>query len=310
MESVRTEPFSYRGRFAPTPSGPLHFGSLVAAVASYADAKNWRGEWLLRIDDLDPPRVVPGADASILGTLEALGMEWDGAVVYQSRRHDAYHAALHRLRRAGIVYPCACSRRDIADSGIAGIEGPVYPGTCRNGLPQRQRARALRVRASDHTITFSDDIQGTVSQDLARSVGDFVVYRADHVYAYHLAAVIDDAEQGVTHVVRGADLLDSTPRQIMLQGLLGLRTPGYAHVPVAVSEAGEKLSKQTHASAIDARAPAIAVAAALRFLGQELPPAADCANLHDLWQWAIAHWRRERVPRVKTLPTHGRQAPH
>jgi glutamyl-Q tRNA(Asp) synthetase len=310
MDSSPPAPPRYRGRFAPTPSGPLHFGSLVAAVASYAEAKNRRGAWMVRIDDLDPPRVAEKAADHILRTLEALRMEWDGPVVYQSNRHDAYHAALHRLRQLGNVYPCGCSRREIADAGMTGTEGPVYPGTCRGGLPARKCARALRLLTPDRTVAFDDGIQGAVSQDIARSVGDFVLYRANQVYAYHLAVVVDDAEQGVTHVVRGADLLDSTPRQIMLQGMLGIATPYYAHVPVAVNAAGEKLSKQTRATAIDLHAPAVAIAAALRFLGQALPPAECYGNLHEFWQWAMAHWQRERVPHVRTLPARSQQAPH
>jgi len=293
----------YRGRFAPTPSGPLHFGSLVAAVASYADARSRAGAWCLRIDDLDPPRVARGASADILRTLEALGMEWDGPVVYQSRRADAYHAALHRLRALGAAYLCGCSRREIAEAGIAGMEGTVYPGTCRRGLAPRIRARAWRVNTcGQRPVGFHDDIQGETTQDLAHSIGDFVLYRADRVYAYHLAAVIDDAEEGITHVVRGADLLDSTPRQILLQTLLGLPTPRYAHIPVATDATGEKLSKQTGATALDTHAPGRTVAAALRFLGQGEPPA-ECDNdVQALWQWAIAHWDIERVPKAKVSP--------
>ena len=294
---------AYRGRFAPSPTGPLHFGSLIAAVASYLDAKSCGGEWLVRIEDLDPPRVARGAADDILRTLEACGMQWDGAIVCQSTRFDAYHSALHRLRQRGVVYPCACSRREIADSALAGIEGPVYPGTCRSGVAAGKTAHALRVDTRGVSITFDDAVQGPVRQNLETEAGDFVLYRADQVFAYQLAVVIDDAGQGITDIVRGADLLHSTPRQIYLQQLLGFPTPRYAHVAVAVNAQGEKLSKQTHAAAIDAAAPLPALFAALRFLGQQPPHelsgrsgTRSDAALSSLWQWAMANWRIERVP--------------
>lgn len=297
-------PTAYRGRFAPSPTGPLHFGSLVAAVASYLDAKSRGGAWLVRIEDLDPPRVAHGAADAILRTLDACGMQWDGAIVYQSTRFDAYHAALHRLRQRGVIYPCACSRREIADSAVAGIEGPVYPGTCRSGIAAGKTAHALRVDTRGASIVFDDAVQGPVRQNLETDIGDFVLYRADHVFAYQLAVVVDDTEQGITDIVRGADLLHSTPRQIHLQQLLGFPTPRYCHVAVAVNAQGEKLSKQTHAPAIDAAVPLPALIAALHFLGQQPPrELADHPGirsntaLSSLWQWAIANWCIERVPR-------------
>jgi glutamyl-Q tRNA(Asp) synthetase len=288
----------YRGRFAPSPTGPLHFGSLVAAVASYLDARHCGGEWLVRMEDVDTPRTVAGAADDMLATLAACGMQHDGNIIYQSTRSDAYHAALHQLRQHKLAYPCACSRREIADSGLRGIEGPVYPGTCRNGIAGKA-ARAWRVDTRGAGIEFDDAVQGRVAQKLETDIGDFVLYRADHVYAYQLAVVIDDAEQGITDIVRGADLLDSTPRQIYLQQLLGLPTPRYLHVPVAVNPDGEKLSKQTRAQAVDRARPLPALVAALAFLGQQ-PPALD--SVPALWQWAIAHWRRERVPKARTQP--------
>ncbi|MGE5524693.1 MAG: tRNA glutamyl-Q(34) synthetase GluQRS [Rhodospirillaceae bacterium] len=288
----------YRGRYAPSPTGPLHFGSVVAAVASYAEAKAQGGAWLLRIDDLDAPRIMPGATSQILATLEALGMAWDGEVVYQSARSDAYHAALHELRAQGRVYACRCSRREIADSSIRGVEGYVYPGTCRNGLDSR--ARAWRYDTRGQVITFDDAVQGKVVQDIEREVGDFVLYRADGIYAYHLAVAVDDAEQGVTHIVRGADLLVSTPRQIVLQQALRLPHPHYAHVPVAIDAYGEKLSKQTRAAPVTATNAPRALRAALRFLGQALPPDADGMSCAALLQWAIHHWSLARVPRTAT----------
>ena len=291
----------YRGRFAPSPTGPLHFGSLVAAVASYLEARSRGGTWLVRIEDLDPPRTVAGAADDILRTLAACGMQWDGEVVFQSNHLDAYHAALHQLRTLGKVYPCACSRREIADSAVRGIEGLVYPGTCRNGMVGSP-ARAQRVDTRGVTIAFDDALQGRVEHNLETDIGDFVLYRADHVYAYQLAVAIDDAEQGITDVVRGADLLDSTPRQIYLLQLLGLPLPRYLHVPVVVNAANEKLSKQTRATPIDAQHPLPALIQALRFLGQDPPRELATANTRELWQWAIAEWRIERVPRVRQLP--------
>jgi glutamyl-Q tRNA(Asp) synthetase len=293
----------YRGRFAPSPTGPLHFGSLVAAVGSWLDARAHGGAWLLRMEDLDAPRVVPGAADDILRTLEALSLAWDGAVVYQSQRHDAYHTALHELKQQHRAYPCACSRKEIADSGIAGIEGYVYPGTCRDGLPAGRAARAWRLdtRASG-VIGFDDAIQGRIQHDVEQAIGDFVLYRADGLYAYQLAVVVDDAEQGITDVVRGADLIESTPRQLWLQKALGMPTPHYAHLPVAVNAAGEKLSKQTLAPAIDVREGNRALAAALRFLGHAPPPALRTAAPAELLAWSVDQWRRDHVPARRTLP--------
>jgi glutamyl-Q tRNA(Asp) synthetase len=290
---------TYRGRFAPSPSGPLHFGSLIAAVASYLDAKSHGGEWLLRIEDLDTPRVFAGAADDILRTLAAYGMQWDGAVTYQSTRTDGYHAALHRLRERGLVYACACSRREIADSALAGIDGPVYPGTCRPGLAPDKVARAWRLDTRGAHIEFEDGIQGICQQAIEHAIGDFVVYRADHVFAYQLAVVIDDAEQGITDIVRGADLLDATPRQIYLQRLLNLPTPRYLHLPVAVNAQGEKLSKQTRALPVAIDNPQPAVLAALRFLGHQPPATLVHADIETLWQWAIEHWNRAQIPRVR-----------
>ncbi|HWP89653.1 MAG TPA: tRNA glutamyl-Q(34) synthetase GluQRS, partial [Burkholderiales bacterium] len=273
----------YRGRFAPSPTGPLHFGSLVAAVASYLEAKSRAGEWLVRMEDLDTPRNVPGAADDILRALTACGMRWDDAVIYQSARTDAYHAELHRLRALGLVYPCACSRREIADSAISGIEGPVYPGTCRAGLAPGKTVRAWRIDVRGADIRFDDALQGPMHQDLATDIGDFVLLRADHVYAYQLAVVVDDAEQGITDVVRGADLLDSTPRQIFLHKLLEFTPPRYCHVPVAANANGEKLSKQTHAAAVDYARPQAALVPALRFLGQQPPDDLVDANIGEFW---------------------------
>jgi glutamyl-Q tRNA(Asp) synthetase len=295
----------YCGRFAPSPTGPLHFGSLVAAVGSYLEARRRDGRWLLRIEDLDPPRVVPGVADAIMRTLDVCGLHWDGSVIRQSARHDAYHAALHLLRQRGALYPCACSRREIADSATHGIDGAVYPGTCRGGLPAGRPARALRVLTDGATPAFDDAVQGGMSQRIEADVGDFVVYRCDGVFAYQLAVAVDDGELGITDVVRGADLLDSTPRQIFLQQLLGLPTPRYAHLPVAVDADGEKHGKQTRAAPIDTAAPAAALTAALEFLGQSPPPQLKRASITECWQWAIEHWQLQRVPRRRTMPAPG-----
>jgi glutamyl-Q tRNA(Asp) synthetase len=295
----------YRGRFAPSPTGPLHFGSLVAAVGSFLEARKRGGEWLVRMEDLDPPRVVPGAADDILTTLEACGLEWDGTVAYQSTRNDAYHAALHRLREAGRVYLCACSRREIADSAVAGTEGPVYPGTCRGGVAQPKTARAWRLDTRGARIAFEDALQGNIACHLERECGDFVLYRADRVYAYQLAVVVDDAEQGITDVVRGADLLASTPRQIWVQQLLGFPSPRYAHLPVAVNERGEKLSKQTAAAPIDASKPLPALLAALSFLGQQPPRELMRGTVEELWVWAAESWKFARIPRTFALKAPG-----
>jgi glutamyl-Q tRNA(Asp) synthetase len=292
----------YRGRFAPSPTGPLHFGSLVAAAGSFLEARSRGGDWLVRMEDLDPPRVAPGAADDILRTLRACGMEWDGAIVCQSARGDAYHSAVHRLREKGLVYPCACSRREIADSAVSGIEGPVYPGTCRAGLPPGKSARALRLSTRGATVALDDAVQGRIAYDLEKDFGDFVLLRSDDVYAYQLAVAVDDAEQGITDVVRGADLLGSTPRQVYLQQLLGLPQPRYAHLPVAVNAAGEKLSKQTFAAPVDAAHPLPALVAALEFLGQQPPHELARATLRELWSWALQNWRLDRVPRAATAP--------
>jgi glutamyl-Q tRNA(Asp) synthetase len=283
---------AYRGRFAPSPTGPLHFGSLVAAIGSYLDARAHGGEWLLRIDDLDPPREAPGAARQIIDALAAYGFASDGDIVYQSTRHAAYRAAFERLVAAGLVYPCACSRKEIADSALHGQgdrdRALVYPGTCRDGLPPGKPPRAWRLRVPPQAVAFEDRRCGRIEQNLAQEAGDFVLLRADGLWAYQLAAVVDDAAAGVTHVVRGADLLDSTPRQVYLQRCLGVPTPQYLHLPVVLNDRGEKLSKQTGAAALSTEDTAALLREAFRFLG--LPRAGSLALAS-----AVAAWR-ERYP--------------
>ena len=292
----------YRGRFAPSPSGPLHFGSLVTAVGSYLDARTRGGEWLLRIDDLDPPRVVPGATDAILRALDAYGFEWDGPVRYQSRRGEAYAAAFESLQRMGAIYACGCTRREIADSIVGLPGGAVYPGTCRGGLAAGKEPRAFRVNTAHARVEFLDRLQGRVSQDLGGEVGDFVVFRADGLFAYQLAVVVDDAEQGITDIVRGSDLLDSTSRQIHLQNLLGLPRPTYLHLPVVVNALGEKLSKQTLAAPLNLAHPQPPLFEALAFLGQQPPPDLAATSVAEVWAWAVGHWREERLPSVRARP--------
>jgi glutamyl-Q tRNA(Asp) synthetase len=278
-------PLTYTGRFAPSPTGPLHFGSLVAALASWLDARRHGGRWVVRIEDLDPPREVPGAGDAILRTLEAFGLHWDGPVLYQSARHEAYRAALEHLRREGHAYDCGCTRREISASGRPGLDGPVYPGTCRNGLPAGKRSRAVRLRTGPGSVEFPDRAQGRIRQDVAREVGDFVIRRADGLFAYQLAVVVDDAHQGVTDVVRGADLLDSTPRQILVQRLLDLPTPAYLHHPLVLTPRGEKLSKQTQAPAVDDRNPVPALIRALAFLGEPVPERDEAGSAEQVLEW-------------------------
>jgi glutamyl-Q tRNA(Asp) synthetase len=288
-------PQQYVGRFAPSPTGPLHAGSLVAAVASYLDARGNGGQWLLRIEDVDEARTVKGADEAIIALLSQLGMRWDGEIVWQSRRKELYQRAADQIAQQ--LYPCGCNRREIADSrlGLAPDGSAIYPGTCRYGLADGKVTRSLRVRVPDapyDMIDFEDRIAGHVAQRLSSESGDFVLKRADGFWAYQLAVVVDDAEQGVTDVVRGADLIDSTPRQIFLQRLLGVPTPRYMHVPVVRNADGEKLSKQTGAAALTADSEA----AALALLGQSMQflgfAPVEAATLAAFWERAAAEWAR------------------
>lgn len=286
----------YIGRFAPSPSGPLHFGSLVTALASWLDARAAGGRWLLRIEDVDGPRTQAGAEAAILADLERHGLHWDDEVLRQSRRTAVYEAALAQLQAAGRLYACTCSRARLAAAGAAsGPAGLVYPGFCRNAGHAPAAGRALRLRIDDAlTIGFVDRLQGPQAQSLGREVGDYVLRRADGLIAYALAVVVDDGAQGVTHIVRGADLLRSTPRQIFLQRQLELPQPSYLHLPLATDARGDKLSKLTHAPPLPGGDPRPALHEALAFLGQPQPPASLPAA--ELLERAVRAWDCNSLP--------------
>jgi len=286
----------YSGRFAPSPTGPLHFGSLVAAVGSYLQARTKQGAWYLRIEDLDPPREVAGATNEILHTLEHNGLHWDGEILYQSQRNHIYQAALEQLTQQGDIYPCGCSRKQIMDTASIGRYGAIYQGCCRQGLGKDKAPSALRVLTHDSTIGFVDSLRGPFKQRLESEIGDFVVRRADKLFAYQLAVVVDDAAQNITEVVRGADLLDNTPRQIHLQKLFNWPTPNYMHLPVALNRNGQKLSKQTGAPMISWHRPQTVLFEVLCFLNQS--PASDIidCDLDSFWQWAIENWQPLKVP--------------
>ena len=291
----------YIGRFAPSPTGPLHFGSLVAAVASYCDAKSNQGKWLLRLEDIDRPREIAGAADTILQQLDAFCFEWDGELLHQSQRDVEYSQALDYLQNQQLIYPCTCTRKEIADSShLIGIDGFVYHKTCLHHPLKPHTPQALRIQTNANELHFYDAIQGKISQNVQADIGDFVLKRADGLFTYQLAVVVDDAAQGITHVVRGADLLNSTPRQIYLQQCLNLPTPIYAHIPVACNQAGEKLSKQTLAPAIDAKLASLQLFKALTFLGQQPPTELQHANLQALWQWAISHWQLHQISAVNS----------
>jgi len=285
------------GRFAPSPTGPLHFGSLVAALGSYLLARQDQGRWLLRIEDLDTPRVVPGAADAILTVLDRLGFEWDGEVVYQSRRSGRYRQALDVLQQKGLLYDCSCSRREIlASAPHPGEDGPVYQGTCRRGPVPGRSQRATRLMVPDRIVCHTDGVYGLREQHLRSEVGDFVLKRADGLFAYQLAVVIDDLDSGVTQVVRGADLLSSTPRQVYLYSCFNAPPPHYIHLPLALARDGEKISKR-HGQGVEITAQngAGAIWMALDFLGQNPPAGLRNAPAAELLCWGVTHFRLEVV---------------
>lgn len=283
------------GRFAPSPTGPLHFGSLVAALGSYLNIRSKSGQWLLRIEDLDPPREIRGATDQIIRTLEALGFEWDGEIIFQSKRLDLYRDAVSDIDNSGLAYRCTCSRRDISKAGLPGIEGIRYPGTCKLANHNNSDT-SVRVSTDDSVIVFEDQVQGTYQQSLQSDVGDFIIQRRDGQAAYQIAVVVDDADQGITEVVRGSDLLSSTPRQIYLQKLLGVGQPDYIHLPVATHLDGDKLSKQTGAREIDVNEGPQQLYHALHFLGQQPPSDLFGASAVEVLTWGEKNWKVGNIP--------------
>ncbi|MGI9262417.1 MAG: tRNA glutamyl-Q(34) synthetase GluQRS [Woeseiaceae bacterium] len=296
---MKCEPASYVGRFAPSPTGPLHFGSLLAAVASYAQARSHSGRWLVRIEDIDPPREQPGADTRIVDILAAFGFEWDDPVSYQSRSTPRHAALVRQLIEAEVAYPCSCSRRDLTDAP-RGPLGVIYPGTCRTGCLAGETS--IRMRTHDEPVEFIDAAQGLQMQRLESESGDFVIRRRDGLIAYHLAVVADDFDQGITEIVRGIDLMDSTPRQIYLQQQLGMTTPQYLHIPVAINTEGQKLSKLTGAQAISGDNAGETLVTALQALQQKPPEKLAAENISTIWQWAIAHWDITPLRGIESIP--------
>lgn len=288
----------YRGRFAPSPTGPLHFGSLVAALGSYLQARQAGGKWLVRIEDIDPPREAPGAADAILRLLEAFALHWDEDVVYQSHRLQRYTEVLEKLVDQGIAYRCTCTRTEIREHNrrFTGSATTVYPGLCRGGPLRTDRRAAIRLRVDNQTIEFSDLEAGAIRSILANDCGDFILKRRDGLFAYQLAVVVDDAAQEITEIVRGQDLLDSTPGQILLQRLLGFPTPDYMHLPVVTNSTGDKLSKQTGAEALRPEDAGPALCDALAFLGLTPPAALRTAAAAEIVAWGLAHWHLRTGP--------------
>jgi len=290
----------YVGRFAPSPTGPLHFGSLVAAVASYLQARAQNGLWLLRIEDIDPPREQAGATDLILAALEAYGFAWDGDVIFQSQSTDAHEAALKSLLDRDLAYPCGCSRKALADAP-RGPLGVIYPGTCRDGCTADETA--IRLRTHNDPLTFHDALQGTQTQRLESESGDFVIKRRDGLIAYQLAVVVDDELEGITEIVRGIDIMDSTQRQICLQQLLGYHTPDYVHIPVITHPDGDKLSKLTGSPGIALDQVQETLFAALQALRQQPPDDLAECSVPDIWQWAADNWKLEQLYGLTAVPT-------
>ena len=291
------QPTHYRGRFAPSPTGLLHLGSLLTAVASYVDAKANNGTWLVRMEDLDPPREMVGAADDILETLHRYGLHWDEPVLYQSQRQAIYQHHIDRLLQSRHGFYCTCSRSEIqARSGSA-----RYPGTCRQCHTLPQQPHGIRVKVDDSVIAFQDQIQGLQKQNLTQHSGDFIIKRKDNLFAYHLAVVVDDDLQKITHVVRGCDLLDSTFCHLHLQNLLGFHHPSYSHLPIIVNRQKQKLSKQTYAEAIPKQQQYRLLLDCLIRLGQHPPNSLRGASADHILQWAIEHWKPEHIPKVRQL---------
>jgi len=299
---MSSQSYTYRGRFAPSPTGPLHKGSLVAAIASYLEAKKHNGQWLVRMEDVDELRNVKGAADSILHSLEAFGFKWDEDVLYQTQRKEAYADALQTLKAQNRVYPCICSRKSLkakAASGkiISGEFGLIYPGTCTDNTFTKFKPDdyAIRIKVPEKNFSFNDALLNENSQNLKAELGDFIIRRRDGLFAYQLAVVVDDAFQNISHVVRGADLLDSTPRQLFLQQCMGYPQPQYSHLPLIMHNNGDKLSKQTGAKGIGHKADIPLLVECLKFLGQEPPDSLASESLSNVWQWAKENWKLSEI---------------
>lgn len=287
---------NYKGRFAPSPTGPVHYGTLVAAVGSYLQARKNNGEWFVRMDDVDTLRIVDGADSDILHTLEHFGFKWDGEVTYQTQQVDSYQQALEKLVSQSLVFPCTCSRKILAKT-----DSKIYPGTCRHRALAENEEHALRILSQNFDIKFDDVVMGKRSQNIERQCGDFIIKRRDGLFAYQLAIVVDDAIQGITEVVRGADLLDSTPRQIYLQRLLNYPTPRYCHLPLAIDDLGNKISKSGGAAKVETNDREKLLISSLNFLGQKAPDDLVKSNINDIWSWAIKNWNVKYVPEAMNI---------
>jgi len=298
---TQPKPPIYRGRFAPSPSGPLHFGSLIAATASYLDCKANNGKFIVRIEDLDPPREVKGSDLQIIKTLECYGFEWDEPIVYQSQRFEHYEQALDTLQQQNLIYRCQCTRKHLRANAAQGPLGTIYPNTCRHTNLTQANNRATRIKVNQDIIELNDPIFGSVKQNLITELGDFIIRRSDQWFAYQFAVVVDDGLQNISHIIRGRDLLNSTPRQIYLQKLLGLPTPQYLHLPLAINQDQTKLSKQTSATPISNTDIVPTLFQCLKFLGQSPPKALAHESLEQLWLWAIKHWQTKLIPNRDSL---------
>jgi glutamyl-Q tRNA(Asp) synthetase len=290
---------TYVGRFAPSPTGRLHIGSLTTAVASFLHARQHAGEWFVRIENIDPPREMPGAADAILRTLESFELGWDRPIQYQNERLAVFRQTAESLARAGLAFRCSCTRRDLRSGNKTG--SLRYPGTCRTRR-NRDRATAVRVRVEPGQQAFTDELQGIQTLDLSAAIGDYVILRRDGLPAYHLAVVLDDADQGVTNVVRGIDLLEPTFAHRHLQSTLGLPSPAYCHLPVIVNAAGQKLSKQTHARPVDELDKSAVAARVLTYLGAAPPHELVGAAPGELWQWAVEHWTPAALRGRTALP--------
>jgi glutamyl-Q tRNA(Asp) synthetase len=291
----------YIGRFAPSPSGPLHFGSLIAATASYLCAKSVHGKWLLRIEDVDKFRIKKNSINSIIQTLESYGYHWNDEILYQSQRNEAYQEALNTLGK--LAYPCSCTRKFLQRKIPAGTYGYIYPGYCREQLNNPDAAQfSTRLRTNNTVVYFADELQAPLWQHIETTVGDFIIKRSDHMFSYQLAVVVDDAYQQISEVVRGSDLLDNTPRQLYLQQCLGYQQPSYLHFPTAITADGKKLSKQNHSPEVSANKKRQTILNTLNFLGQQAPSMENFCCLDDIWDWAIKNWDRDKIPTQMTLP--------